>query len=148
MSLELYLAFVLASFILIIVPGPTASLIIANALRHGSGAGLKNVAGTQAGLALMLMVAGIGLTSLIFNMARLMGPALAGALIAVADTGGAFAVQAACMFVATLWVAKLPPMPHLHDGAKKDSRESFAHSIVEGWNNVDSADAEEVEEID
>jgi MFS family permease len=75
----------------------------------------------------------IGLTSLIYNMARLMGPALAGALIAVADTGGAFAVQAACMFVATLWVAKLPPMPHLHDGAKKDSRESFAHSIVEGW---------------
>jgi homoserine/homoserine lactone efflux protein len=79
MSLELYLAFALASFILIIVPGPTASLIIANALRHGSAAGLKNVAGTQAGLALMLMVAGIGLTSLIaalgawFDWLRLAG---------------------------------------------------------------------------
>lgn len=58
MSLELYLAFAAATLILIIVPGPTASLIIANALRHGSGAGVKNVLlGTQAGLALMLMVA-------------------------------------------------------------------------------------------
>ncbi len=76
---------------------------------------------------------GIGLTSLIFNMARLVGPALAGAIIVVADTGGAFAVQAACLFIATLWVARLPPMPHPHDAATKDSRESFAQSIVEGW---------------
>lgn len=65
MSPDLYLAFVLASLVLIIVPGPTASLVIANALRHGSKAGLKNVLGTQIGLALMLTVAGIGLTSLI-----------------------------------------------------------------------------------
>jgi MFS family permease len=75
----------------------------------------------------------IGFTSLIFNMARLMGPAMAGAIIAIADTGGAFAMQAACMFIATAWVAKLPPMPHAHGDTKKDGRESFAQSIVEGW---------------
>jgi MFS family permease len=75
----------------------------------------------------------IGLTSLIFNMARLMGPAMAGAIIAVADTGGAFAVQAACMLIATGWVAKLPPMPHPDDEAKRQRRESFAQSIIEGW---------------
>jgi hypothetical protein len=34
-------------------------------------------------------------------MARLMGPALAGAIIAIADTGGAFAVQG-CMLIATV----------------------------------------------
>ena len=74
----------------------------------------------------------IGLTSLIYNMARLMGPALAGAIIASADTGGAFAVQAACMFLATIWAARLPAMPHAHDDSRRD-RESFAQSVVEGW---------------
>ena len=75
----------------------------------------------------------IGLTSLIYNMARLMGPALAGAIIAVADTGGAFAVQAACMLIATMWAARLPAMPHADDTAKKARRESLVQSIVEGW---------------
>lgn len=70
MSIELYIAFVLASLVLVIVPGPTVSLIVANALRHGSGAGFKNVLGTQAGLAVMLAVAGIGLTSLIAAMGQ------------------------------------------------------------------------------
>jgi predicted MFS family arabinose efflux permease len=75
----------------------------------------------------------IGLTSLIFNMARLLGPALAGAIIALTDTGGAFAVQAACMFLAAMWTAQLPAMYHTGDGATKARRESFARSIVEGW---------------
>lgn len=75
----------------------------------------------------------IGLTSLIFNMARLMGPAMAGAIIAIADTGGAFAVQATCMLIATAWAAKLPAMPHPDEAAKGAGRESFAQSIVEGW---------------
>jgi predicted MFS family arabinose efflux permease len=75
----------------------------------------------------------IGLTSLIFNMARLVGPALAGAIIAMADTGGAFAVQAACMFTAMVWTAQLQALPLSGDGAMKAPRESFARSIVEGW---------------
>ena len=75
----------------------------------------------------------IGLTSLIFNMARLLGPALAGAIIAIADTGGAFAVQAACMLIATMWAARLPAMPHPDDGLKRGDRESFVQSVIEGW---------------
>ncbi|HKA44970.1 MAG TPA: MFS transporter [Burkholderiales bacterium] len=75
----------------------------------------------------------IGLTALIFNMARLVGPALAGAIIAMADTGGAFAVQAACMFMATAWTSRLPTMPVPDDAALKARRESFVHGIVEGW---------------
>ena len=35
----------------------------------------------------------IGLTSLIYNLARLVGPASAGAILAIGDTSGAFAVQ-------------------------------------------------------
>jgi MFS family permease len=80
-----------------------------------------------------LLTNAVGITALIFNMSRLVGPALAGAIIAIADTGGAFAVQAAFLFVSTVWVARLPAMPHSGDGALKARRESFARSIVEGW---------------
>lgn len=60
-SLEAYLAFVAASIALVIVPGPTVTLIIANSLRHGVRAGMLNVVGTQAGLAVMLAVLAGGL---------------------------------------------------------------------------------------
>jgi MFS family permease len=72
----------------------------------------------------------IGLTSLIYNGARLIGPALAGVLIGVADTGGAYAVQAAFLFMATVWALMLQPVaPH----ASGVHRERFVHSIVKGW---------------
>jgi threonine/homoserine/homoserine lactone efflux protein len=63
------------------VPGPTVTLVIANSLRHGRRAGLLNVAGTQIGLAIMIGIVGIGLTSLIeamghwFDWLRLAGAA-------------------------------------------------------------------------
>jgi MFS family permease len=79
-----------------------------------------------------LLTNAIGLTSLIFNMARLAGPALAGAIIAFADTGGAFAVQAAFLLMAVALTARLPALP-LSDDRRMARRESFAHSIVEGW---------------
>lgn len=81
MSLQLYAAFILTCAVMAIIPGPTATLIVANALRHGTGAGLKNVAGTQMGLAVMIAVAGIGLTSVIamvgqwFDLLRYAGAA-------------------------------------------------------------------------
>lgn len=68
MSLELYAAYVAACLVIIMVPGPTVTLIIASSMRHGVRAGLANVAGTQAGIALMIVVAGIGLTTVIEAM--------------------------------------------------------------------------------
>jgi threonine/homoserine/homoserine lactone efflux protein len=68
MSLELYAAYLLACLIVVLVPGPTVTLIIANSIRNGTRAGLANVLGTQLGLALMIGVVGIGLTSLIEAM--------------------------------------------------------------------------------
>jgi threonine/homoserine/homoserine lactone efflux protein len=65
MSPEVYLAYLLATTIIIIVPGPTVSLIVANSLTHGARAGLLNVAGTQVGIALMIALVGVGLASLI-----------------------------------------------------------------------------------
>ncbi len=81
MSLELYAAYLVACIVIIIVPGPTVTLIVANSLKHGTRAGLLNVAGTQARLAIMIAVAGIGLSSVIaalghwFEWLRLAGAA-------------------------------------------------------------------------
>lgn len=68
MSLELYAAYLVACLFIVVVPGPTVTLIIANSLRHGARAGLLNAVGTQIGLALMIAVVGIGLTSMIEAM--------------------------------------------------------------------------------
>ncbi len=68
MSLQFYLAYVAACVAITIVPGPTVSLIIANSMTHGTRAGLINVAGTQLGLASMIGIVLIGLTSLIATM--------------------------------------------------------------------------------
>jgi homoserine/homoserine lactone efflux protein len=68
MSLELYLAYLIACVVVVLVPGPTVALILANSIRHGTSAGLMNVLGTQLGLALMIGVVAIGLTSLIEAM--------------------------------------------------------------------------------
>jgi threonine/homoserine/homoserine lactone efflux protein len=68
MSIDLYLAYILACILITIVPGPTVTLIVANSLKHGSRAGLLNVAGTQLGLGLMMATLVIGLTSIIATM--------------------------------------------------------------------------------
>ena len=68
MSLEIYLAYVLACAVIALVPGPTVTVIVANSLAHGPRAGLLNVAGTQLGLGLMMMILIVGLSSVIAAM--------------------------------------------------------------------------------
>lgn len=62
-------AFAVASFIIVIVPGPTVTVLVANSLRDGARAGLLNVAGTQAGLAIMIVIVGLGLETVVAFMA-------------------------------------------------------------------------------
>src|SRR5262249_43037826 len=68
MSLEFYLAYVLACVVIVIVPGPTVSLIVANSVTHGTRAGLINIPCTQLGLAVMIGIVLVGLASLIATM--------------------------------------------------------------------------------
>jgi homoserine/homoserine lactone efflux protein len=68
MSLELYAAYVVTCAVIALVPGPTVTVIVANSLAHGSRAGLLNVAGTQLGLALMMAILVVGLSSVIAAM--------------------------------------------------------------------------------
>jgi threonine/homoserine/homoserine lactone efflux protein len=71
MTLEIYLAYVLACILIAIVPGPTVTVIVANSLAHGTRAGLLNVAGTQLGLGLMMGILIVGLSSVIAAMSWL-----------------------------------------------------------------------------
>jgi homoserine/homoserine lactone efflux protein len=68
MSLELYLAYVAACILVAVIPGPMVALVVANSLSHGPRAGLANVAGSQLGLAIMLGVLVVGLSSVIATM--------------------------------------------------------------------------------
>src|ERR1035437_10705063 len=64
MPLQLYLAFVAACIALALLPGPVVTLVIANGLRHGTRAALTNIAGVQAGLAIVIGIVAVGLPSL------------------------------------------------------------------------------------
>jgi len=68
MTLEIYLAYVLACAVITLIPGPTVTVIVANSLAHGTRAGLLNVAGTQLGLAAMMGILVVGLSSVIAAM--------------------------------------------------------------------------------
>jgi threonine/homoserine/homoserine lactone efflux protein len=68
MSLQLYFAFVAACVALALLPGPIVTLVIGNGLRYGTRAALTNIAGAQAGLAIVIGIVAIGLTSLMATM--------------------------------------------------------------------------------
>lgn len=77
----------------------------------------------------------IGFNSLVFNVARTLGPALAGGLIVLLGTGGTFAVQALFIFLAVVWTAAMRADNRKASGAgaRARARESFGQSIMEGW---------------
>ena len=52
--------YLIASFLVVIVPGPTVSLIIANSLKSGMRAGILNVVGTQLGLIILILLLALG----------------------------------------------------------------------------------------
>jgi len=64
-DLNALLAFAIASFLIVVVPGPTVTVIIANSLRAGSKAGLLNVAGTQFGILSMNTILAVGLNTVV-----------------------------------------------------------------------------------
>lgn len=66
---SLLLPFVLTSLLLMVIPGPNVTLIVANSLGQGTRAGLLTVAGTASAGALMLLLAGAGLTAMLATLA-------------------------------------------------------------------------------
>jgi homoserine/homoserine lactone efflux protein len=70
MELHVYLAFVLATTIMIALPGPSVLLTVAHSISFGWRHALFTVAGATMGIAVQLSVAAIGLTSLLNAVAE------------------------------------------------------------------------------
>jgi threonine/homoserine/homoserine lactone efflux protein len=68
-SLATLIPYLGACVVLAIVPGPTVTVILANALRSGTLAGLSIIAGTQLGLVTMILVVALGLQAVMGFMA-------------------------------------------------------------------------------
>ncbi len=65
MELHVFLGFVVATAIMIALPGPSVLLTVAHSISFGWQRALVTVAGATVGIAVQLMVAAIGLTSLL-----------------------------------------------------------------------------------
>ncbi len=61
MDLDIYFAFVLATTLLILMPGPIVTLVIANSLTHGTRTGIATSLGSTLGSAVLLAVGGFGM---------------------------------------------------------------------------------------
>lgn len=67
-DLDLYLAFVLATALLIAVPGPNVTLIVATSLSHGARRAIATVIGTQMAQAVQLLLVALGLAVLLHHL--------------------------------------------------------------------------------
>jgi homoserine/homoserine lactone efflux protein len=68
MHLELFLAFVAATTILMLIPGPNVALIVANSVAYGQRFGLLTVAGTSSAMVIQLALTGLGLGELLGSL--------------------------------------------------------------------------------
>lgn len=74
-------AFVLASVVLVLIPGPSMVFVVGRALAHGRRAALRSVAGNSSGAALLVMLVSVGLGSVVarslvvFSVVKLLGAA-------------------------------------------------------------------------
>ncbi len=65
MPLELYLAFIAATVILMVIPGPNVALIVANSVAHGTRFGLLTVAATSSAVMVQLTLTVLGATAVL-----------------------------------------------------------------------------------
>jgi homoserine/homoserine lactone efflux protein len=70
MSVEILIAFIAACWLLAWTPGPMMSLILANVSSYGLAAGLWTLAGSIAGLSLLVTAATLGMTPLMVFMSE------------------------------------------------------------------------------
>ena len=63
MNLHLFLAYCVAVAILVLLPGPIVTLVVANSLSQGSRSGLATVAGASVGNAILLGATAVGLVA-------------------------------------------------------------------------------------
>lgn len=67
---HLYMAFALATLVLMLIPGPNVALIVANSVAYGTRQGLLTVAGTSSAVVVQLTLTALGMTALMGAMAH------------------------------------------------------------------------------
>lgn len=70
---DLFLPFLAATAVLILLPGPIVTLVVANAIAHGTRTGLATVAGSSTGNALLVAAGALGLTAFLTVAAEVFG---------------------------------------------------------------------------
>ena len=81
LTLDQVLAFGLAAFVLIVIPGPSVVFVIGRALAYGRGVALASVAGNSLGLLTIVVLVALGLgvvvqeSIAVFNVLKLLGAA-------------------------------------------------------------------------
>ncbi len=76
-----YLDYIIACIAVVIIPGPSVTIIITNSMKHGTFAGLQTVLGTQIGVAIIIAVLAIGFSvldqrlNILFEIIRYAGAA-------------------------------------------------------------------------
>lgn len=65
MDMQLYLAFVSATIVLALIPGPNVALIVANSVAYGARFGLLTVAGTSTAIVVQLALTGVGMSAVL-----------------------------------------------------------------------------------
>jgi threonine/homoserine/homoserine lactone efflux protein len=68
MDLQLYLAFVVATSVLMLIPGPNVALIVANSVAYGTRYGLLTVAGTSTAMVVQLGLTALGMTAVLSTL--------------------------------------------------------------------------------
>ncbi|WP_428390967.1 LysE family translocator [Lichenicoccus sp.] len=71
--MSLHLPFVLASVVLMLIPGPNVALIVANSVGFGTHHGLLTVVGTASAMAVQLVAVWLGLASLLDALGHTFG---------------------------------------------------------------------------
>jgi hypothetical protein len=120
MNWHLFTAFLLITTVLILVPGPIVTLVIATSASKGLRAGLVTVAGTSSGNAVLLAVIALGLGWILthaltwFDMLRFAGAAylIWLGIQAWRGAGGAGGAERAGLFLAWLLGGAVEPEDH------------------------------------
>ncbi len=68
-DVQLYLAFVLATSVLMLIPGPNVALIVSNSVAYGARYGFLTVAGTSSAMVLQLALTALGMSAALGNLA-------------------------------------------------------------------------------
>ena len=70
---DLFLGFIAAVTLLMLLPGPNVMLLVGNSVAHGRSAGFITLAGTASAMAVQLAVTAFGLTALLAHMGAWFG---------------------------------------------------------------------------